>query len=99
MIGRIRTLQNEVSTSAQRLDAALVQRLDAALVEVGGEVRDVRRIARALSPKLLIGVGLAGGFLLMVLPRHLRGSTLLGLGNFALTRLLPLLAATQDSDE
>jgi hypothetical protein len=90
MTGRIRNLQSEVTASAQRLDAALL--------EVGGEARDVRRMARALSPKLLLGVGLAGGFLLMVLPRHLRGSTLLGLGNFALTRLLPMLAARDDNE-
>jgi hypothetical protein len=90
MTGRIRNLQSEVTASAQRFDAALL--------EVGGEARDVRRMARALSPKLLLGVGLAGGFLLMVLPRHLRGSTLLGLGNFALTRLLPMLAA-RDGNE
>jgi hypothetical protein len=77
---------------------ASAQRLDAALLVVGGEARDVRRMARALSPKLLLGVGLAGGFLLMVLPRHLRGSTLLGLGKFALTRLLPMLAARDDNE-
>jgi len=68
------------------------------LLDIDGEVRDVRRIARALSPKLLLGLGLAGGFLLMVLPRHLRGSTLLSLGRFALTRVLPLFSA-QDDDE
>lgn len=90
MIVRLRKLQSDVTASAQRLDAALL--------DVGGEARDVRRMARALSPKLLLGVGLAGGFLLMVLPRHLRGSTLLGLGNFALTRLLPMLAARDDNE-
>lgn len=90
MIVRTRKLQSDVIASARRLDAALL--------EVGGEVRDVRRMARALSPKLLLGVGLAGGFLLMVLPRHLRGSTLLGLGNFALTRLLPMLVARDDNE-
>lgn len=90
MTVRLRKLQNDVTASAQRLDAALL--------EVDGEVRGVRRMARALSPKLLLGVGLAGGFLLMVLPRHLRGSTLRGLGSFALTRLLPMLAAW-DADE
>lgn len=90
MIVRLRKLQSDVTASAQRLDAALL--------DVGGEARDVRRMARALSPKLLLGVGLASGFLLMVLPRHLRGSTLLGLGNFVLTRLLPMLAA-RDGNE
>lgn len=90
MIVRTRKLQSEVTASARRLDAALL--------EVSGEARDVRRMARALSPKLLLGAGLAGGFLLMVLPRHLRGSTLLGLGNFVLTRLLPMLAARDDNE-
>ncbi|MBN8739600.1 MAG: hypothetical protein BGP24_05545 [Lysobacterales bacterium 69-70] len=89
-MGRISRLQSEVDASARRFDAA-VEAADA-------ERRDLKRLARALSPKLLIGVGLAGGFLLMVLPRHLRGSTLIGLGKFALARLLPLLAA-QESDE
>ncbi|WP_313919710.1 hypothetical protein [Tahibacter sp.] len=90
MIVRTRKLQSEVTASARRLDAALL--------EVSGEARDVRRMARALSPKLLLGVGLAGGFLLMVLPRHLRGSTLLGLGNFVLARLLPMLATRDDNE-
>jgi hypothetical protein len=90
MTGRIRTLEHEVAASAQRFDAAVA--------EVGEEQRDLRRFARALSPKLLIGVGLAGGFLMMVLPRHLRGSTLIGLGKFALTRVLPLFAAGDDDE-
>jgi hypothetical protein len=90
MMSRIRTLENDVVASAQRLDAALS--------DIDGEQRDLRRLARALSPKLLIGVGLAGGFLLMVLPRHLRGSTLIGLGKFALTRVLPLFAARDDDE-
>ena len=89
-MGRISRLQIEVDMSARRLDAA-IEAADA-------ERRDLKRLARALSPRLLIGVGLAGGFLLMVLPRHLRGSTLIGLGRFALNRLLPLLAA-QEADE
>lgn len=90
MMSRIRTLENDVAASAQRLDAVLS--------DIDGEQRDLRRLARALSPKLLIGVGLAGGFLLMVLPRHLRGSTLIGLGKFALTRVLPLFAARDDDE-
>jgi hypothetical protein len=81
-------LQSEVTFSAQRLDAALL--------EVGDEARDVRRIARALPPKLLLGVAAAAGFLLVVLPKHLRGSTLIGLGKFALTHILPLLAGSDD---
>ena len=89
-MGRISRLQTEVDVSARRLDAAIGA--------ADAERRDLKRLARALSPKLLIGVGLAGGFLLMVLPRHLRGSTLIGLGRFALNRLLPLLAA-QEADE
>ncbi|MCQ4166504.1 hypothetical protein [Tahibacter harae] len=84
MIGRAGKLQTEVQASARRLDAALQ--------EVDAEQNDVRRLTRAVPPKLLLGVGLAGGFLLMLLPRHLRGRTLIGLGRFALERLLPLLA-------
>lgn len=90
MIVRLRKLQSDVTASAQRLDTALLK--------VGGEARDVRRMVRALSPKLLLGVGLAGGFLLMILPRHLRGSTLLGLGNFVLKRLMPMLVARDDNE-
>lgn len=90
MTGRIRLLEHEVAASAQRFDAALA--------EVGEEQRDLRRYARALSPKLLLGVGLAGGFLMMVLPRHLRGSTLVALGKFALTRVLPLFAGGDDDE-
>lgn len=87
MIGRAGKLQIEVQASARRLDAALQ--------EVDAEQNDVRRLARAVPPKLLLGVGLAGGFLLMLLPRHLRGRTLIGLGRFALERVLPLLARTE----
>ncbi|GMV30601.1 MAG: hypothetical protein AMXMBFR59_27260 [Rhodanobacteraceae bacterium] len=89
-MSRMRALENDVAVSARRLDAALD--------DLDREQRDVRRLARALSPKLLIGVGLAGGFLLMVLPRHLRGRTLIGLGRFALARLLPLFSARGDDE-
>lgn len=85
MMSRMRALENDVAASARRLDAALD--------DIDREQRDLRRLAHALSPKLLIGVGLAGGFLLMVLPRHLRGKTLVGLGRFVLARLLPLFTA------
>ncbi len=85
---RMKTLEREVALSALRFDAAVA--------EVGDEQRDLRRLARTLSPKLLIGVGLAAGVLMIVLPRHLRGSTLIGLGKFALTRVLPLFAAGDD---
>lgn len=90
-MSRLQTLQNEVTLSARRFDAAVL--------EVDSEQRDLRRLAKALSPKLLIGVGLVGGFLLIVLPKHLRGSTLIGLGRFALTRILPLLTATDEDND
>lgn len=89
-MSRIRALENDVVASARRLDAALD--------DLDREQRDVRRLARTLSPKLLIGVGLAGGFLLMVLPRHLRGRTLIGLGRFVLARLLPLFSTRGDDE-
>ena len=89
-MSRIRALETDVVASARRLDAALD--------DLDRERRDVRCLARALSPKLLIGVGLAGGFLLMVLPRHLRGSPLIGLGRFVLARLLPLFSTRGDDE-
>lgn len=80
----ISKLQHQVTDSARRLDLALV--------EVSGEANKVKRTARVLPAGLLLGIGVAGGLLLMVMPKHLRGSALLGLGKFALNRLLPLLS-------
>lgn len=89
MTARIHRLQSDVDAAAERLDAALGA--------VDGEVRDMRRVVSVLSPKLLLGVGLAAGFLFVALPRHLRGSTLLGLGRFAMNHLLPLLASKDET--
>ena len=64
------------------------QRFDASLETLGAQTRALRGAARALSPPLLIGAGLAAGFLLVVLPRRLRGTLFVSLGQFVIARLL-----------
>lgn len=88
MLRNIGKLQTRVSESAQRLDLALVA--------VEAETRQVRRRAKVIPAGLLLGVGVAGGFLIMLMPKHMRGSVLLGLGRFALARLMPLLSGVQE---
>lgn len=88
MLGNIGKLQARVSESAQRLDLALVA--------VDAEKRQVRRRAKVIPAGLLLGVGVAGGFLIMLMPKHMRGSVLLSLGRFALGRLMPLLSGVQE---
>lgn len=88
MLGNIGKLQGRVTESALRLDQALIA--------VDAEKRQLRRRAKVIPAGLLLGVGIAGGFAIMLMPRHLRGSVLLGLGRFALGRLLPLFAGTQE---
>jgi hypothetical protein len=88
MLRNIGKLQTRVSESAQRLDLALVA--------VEAEKRQVRRRAKVIPAGLLLGVGVAGGFLIMLMPKHMRGSVLLGLGRFALARLMPLLSGVQE---
>lgn len=88
MLGNIGKLQTRVTESAGRLDRALVA--------VEAEKRQVRRRAKVIPAGLLLGVGIAGGFLIMLMPRHLRGSVLMSLGRFALGRVLPLFAGMQE---
>ena len=88
MLGNIGRLQTRATESARRLDRALVA--------VEAEKRQVRRRAKVIPAGLLLGVGVAGGFLIMLMPKHLRGNVLLGLGRFALGRLLPLLSGSQE---
>lgn len=88
MLGNIGKLQTRVSDSAQRLDRALVA--------VAVEKRQVRRRAKVIPAGLLLGVGVAGGFLIMLMPKHLRGSVLMGLGRFALGRVLPLFSGLHE---
>jgi len=63
-------------------------RLDVAIGDIGRQTQSLRAGVRSLRPGFVIGVGLAAGFLLTILPRRLRGAAFAGLGQFAFARLL-----------
>jgi len=72
-----------------RLEVAIAaRRLDAITQGMGQDARGLQRSARRISPKLLLGGGLALGLLAVLVPRSLRTTALLGLGRFVMDRLL-----------
>jgi hypothetical protein len=74
------TARLEVATAARRLD-----------VITSGMQQDARGLSRSahrISPKLLLGGGLALGLVAVLVPSSLRTTALLGLGRFVMERLL-----------
>jgi hypothetical protein len=72
-----------------RLEVAIAaRRLDAITQGMHQDARGLRRSAHRISPKLLLGGGLALGLLAVLVPRSLRTTALLGLGRFVMDRLL-----------
>ena len=68
--------------------AIAAARLDVTINDMGRQVEGLRAGVRGLAPGLVIGVGLAAGFLLTIVPKRWRGAAIAGLGQFALARLL-----------
>ena len=72
-----------------RLEVAIAaRRLDAVTQGMRRESRGLRRGAAHLGPTLLLGGGLAIGLLAVIVPKSLRGTALVGLGQFLLRRFL-----------
>ncbi|HJU40803.1 MAG TPA: hypothetical protein VJ724_14630 [Tahibacter sp.] len=69
------------------VDAAAA-RMDLALAQIGGESRRFKHAVRRVSPSALLGLGLAAGFLFVILPKRWRGLAFAGLGRLALSRVL-----------
>ncbi|MEO8673809.1 MAG: hypothetical protein ABI411_21070 [Tahibacter sp.] len=82
MTKHLRQRQTEVRLRAVRFDASF----DAMV----GQTQSLRGAARAISPPLLLGAGLAAGFLLVILPGRLRGPLFVSIGQFVIARLLQL---------
>ena len=74
------------------VDAAAA-RMDSALADFGSESKGLKRSLRSVSPQAVLGLGLAAGFLFVILPRRWRGAAFAGLGRIALSRLLDAFAA------
>jgi hypothetical protein len=80
MTSQLLQRQTKVRRAAAQFDASLDMMV--------GQTRALRGAARAISPPLLLGAGLAAGFLLVILPRRLRGTLLVSIGQFVVARLL-----------
>jgi hypothetical protein len=81
---------------AARLEVAIAaRRLDAVTGEMRRDTRALRHQASQFSPALLLGGGLALGLLAVIVPKSLRGTALLGLGRFVLSRLIDRPAKEQ----
>lgn len=72
--------RNEVILAASRLDVAIG--------DIERQAEGLRAGVRGLAPGLVIGTGLAAGFLLTIVPKRLRTAAIAGLIQFALARLL-----------
>jgi len=64
------------------------RRLDAITLGMKQDARGLGRSAHSISPKLLLGGGLALGLLAVLVPKSLRTTALLGLGRFVMDRFL-----------